>query len=320
MPATFRATRKYWLNEIIGPILLVLVCALVVLALDERRGLPLAIIAGIGSLTFLWTAILTWRTQLLVDDQGLRGRLHNRLLDLRWSDMHALRVVFDGQKKSWLQIGTVSGGAQFLLDELDVTGVQRALERYAPPMILAADAFDRLPWAQEQRAADAALLAGVTGPVRVRVSAWVPIVGWLGIVFFSSIGYLAWRDGSGIAGLLLVLFGLLEGYLLYVGYAVTEIGSETIRLTMPIWPTYEMWWDEVQLAEVDHGNNQFVLQGAGKQMTLPGPAYWRGADKEVGLAAFIGHLEKRNIPLKRTGVAYFKFSKGTRVRRTGGKL
>lgn len=319
MPATFRATRKYWLTEIIGPILVFFVIALALVALDARAGRSLVIVCGIGSLIYLGNAILTARTRLDVDDEGLRGRLHNRPFDLRWSDVRALRVVYDAPKKPCLQVGTVAGGAQFVLDELDAAAVQDALDQYAPPTALAADAFESLPWVEEQRAASAARLAGVSGPVRVRVSASLAVFGWIGVTFFSFIGFLAWRSDGGGGGLLFLLFALPASYLLYAGYAAIEIGPETVRLTMPIWPTYEMRWNEVQLAEVDHGNNQFVLQGAGKQMTLPGPAYWRGADKAAGLAAFVGHLEQRGIHLKRTGRAYFKFPKGARVRRAVGK-
>lgn len=320
MPATFRATRRYWLNEIIGPLLIFFVITLVLFALDARTGRSLVILCGIGSLIYLGNAVFTARTRLDVDAQGLRGRLHNRPFDLRWSDVRALRVVYDGPKKSYLEVGTVAGGAQFVLDELDAAAVRRALDLYAPPPAFAADAFESLTWVEEPRTADAARLAGVSGPVRVRVSVSLSVFGWIGVTFFSFIGFLVWRSDGGGGGLLFLLFALPASYLLYAGYAAIEIGPETVRLTMPIWPTYEMRWNEVQLAEVDHGNNQFVLQGVGKQMTLPGPACWRGADKAAGIAAFVGHLEQRGIHLKRTGRAYFKFPKGARVRRTAGKL
>ena len=61
-----------------------------------------------------------------------------------------------------------------------------------------------------------------------------------------------------------------------------------------------------------------MLYGAGKRMTLPGPAYWRLADKEAGLATFFGHLEQRGIPFEKTAKAYFALPKGTRVRRGEG--
>jgi len=315
MQTVLRPTLKYWFNEIIGPLVLVLAPVTIVLVLDAARGLVLAVMGGIAMLLFVRSAILTARTRLEIDALGLRGCLHNQVLDIPWAEVRALRLVQTDQRKPLLQVGGDSGGAQFLLDELDAPAAWDALQRFAPGAALADDAFDRLAWVEAQRAANAAVLAGVFGPARVRVSAWLAIIGWVGVAFFAFVGYMAWRDGAEAVGGLLFVFAVLEIYLIYAGGAVTEIGPEAIRLTMPLWPTYAMRWDEVQRVAMDRGGNQIVLYGASKRMTLPGPAYWRQADKEAGLAAFFGHLEQRDIPFENTVKAYFALPKGTRVRR-----
>lgn len=315
MPTALRPTLKYWLSEIIGPLVLVLTPAAIVLALDAARGLVLAVMGGIAMLLFVRSAILTARTRLEIDALGLRGRLHNQVFDIPWAEVRALRFVQTDQRKPLLQVGGDSGGAQFLLDELDAPAAWDALQRFAPRAALADGAFGRLAWVEEQHAANAAVLAGAFGPVRVRVSAWLATIGWIGVVFFAFVGYMSWRDGAEAVGGLLFVFAMLEIYLIYAGGAVTEIGPEMIRLTMPLWPTYAMRWDEVQRAAMDRGGNGLVLYGAGKRMTLPGPAYWRQADKEAGLAAFFGHLEQRGIPFENTVKAYFALPKGARVRR-----
>ena len=313
--AVFRASTKYWLSEIIGPLILLLGAVAVALALDAARGLILTVMGGMAMLLFVRSAILTTRTRPEIDALGLRGRLHNRVFDISWAEVRALRLVQTDQRKPLLQVGGDSGVAQFLLDELDAPMVWRALHRFAPGAALADDALDRLPWVEEQRVAQAAVLAGAFGPVRVRVSAWLATVGWIGMAFFAFVGYMSWRDGAEAVGGFLFLFAILQIYLIYAGGAVTEIGPERIRLIMPLWPTYAMRWDEVQRAAMDWGGNQIVLYGVGKRMILPGPGYWRQADKEAGLAAFFGHLEQRQIPFEKTAKAYFALPKGTRVRR-----
>ena len=290
----------------------------IVLALDAARDLVLAVMGGIAMLLFVRSATLTARTRLEIDALGLRGRLHNQAFDIPWAEVRGLRLVQIDRRKPVLQIGSDSGGAQLLLDELDSAAAWRALQRFAPGTALADDAFDRLAWVEEQRAERAAVLAGAFGPVRVRVSAWLATIGWIGVVFFAFVGYMSWRDGAEAVGGFLFLFAILEIYLIYAGGAVTGIGPEMLRLTMPLWPTYAMRWDEVQRAAMDQGGNQIVLYGAGKRMTLPGPAYWRQADKEAGLAAFFGHLEQRRIPFEKTAKAYFALPKGARVRRGAG--
>ncbi len=314
----FRASTKYWFSEIIGPLVMVLTPVAIVLALDAARGLALAVMGGIAMLLFVRSAILTTRTRLEIDALGLRGRLHNRVFDIPWAEVCALRLVQTDKRKPLLQVGGDSGGVQFLLDELDAAAAWRTLQRFAPGAALADEAFDRLVWMKEQRVANAAVLAGAFGPVRVRVSAWLATIGWIGVVFFAFVGYMSWRDGADAVGGLLFLFAILEIYLIYAGGGVTEIGPEMIHLTMPLWPTYAMRWDEVQRAAMDRGGNQIVLYGASKRMTLPGPAYWRLADKEAGLATFFGHLEQQGIPFEKTAKAYFALPKGTRVRRSAG--
>jgi hypothetical protein len=316
MQIVLRPTLKYWFNEIIGPVVMVSIPAAIVLALNTTRSLTLVVMGGIAMLLFVRSAILTARTRLEIDALGLRGRLHNQVFDIPWAEVYALRLVQTDRRKPLLQVGGDSGGAQLLLDELDAPAAWRALQRFAPGAALADDAFDRLAWVEEQRAERAAVLAGAFGPVRVRVSAWLATIGWIGVAFFVLVGYLAWRDGAEEVSGFLFLFALLEIYLIYASGAVTEIGPEAIRLTMPLWPTYAMRWDEVQRARMDLGDNQIVLYGAGKRITLPWPAYWRQTDKEAGLAAFFGHLEQRGISFEKTAKAYFALPKGTWVHRS----
>ena len=85
----------------------------------------------------------------------------------------------------------------------------------------------------------------------------------------------------------------------------TIVLPESVRLIMPVWPTFAMRWDEVERAETDQDGNQIVLHGPGKRMTLPGPWYWQRADQELGEQAFIGHLERVNVPVRTSAAAAY---------------
>ena len=127
--------------------------------------------------------------------------------------------------------------------------------------------------------------------------------------------YLAWRGQERGVALVLLACGIVPGYLIWAGRAIIEVEREAIRLTMPVWPTYSIRWDEVQRVEIDHGLNQFALYGHGKRMIVPGPAFWRAADKKAGFDAFFAHVEHRGISFDYKASAGFALPKGVRVPR-----
>ncbi len=312
----FHPTLKYWLNEVVGGPLLLLAAAIALLLLDPQGGLVLALIAILLALSFIPRTVKTTRSYLEVDELGMRGQVHDSPpFDIPWAEVRAMRLTETMQRKTFLQVGDEKGWSDISLYELNAAAVWDALSDYAPHAVLEEDAFDRLPWMQAARAQEAVFLAPDHEVVRVRISKFYSIIGWLGLAFFVIIGVLAWRDDAPLVGGVLMFFGALEVYLIYYGNTVVHIGPETVGRVMPGWPAYGLRWDEVQRVEADHGDQQLVLYAAGKRLTLPGPEFWRGTDREAGGVAFFGHLEQRRIPFKRHARAYFALSKGTRVPR-----
>lgn len=315
-----RASAKYWLTERIGPLLLLWSFAIVALALDGSRSLRLVVLCVLGSLFLMWPVITTARVRLEVDVYGLRGRIHGQPFDLSWTDVRALRCIEIDRKKPLLQIGGSTGGVEFMLDELNSVAAWQALQRFAPAAALAENAFDSLSWFQEQRTATTAWLADVTSTmVHVRISRWPAAFGWITVIFWVALSLFAGISSSDSTWTFFLAFALPGLCLVYLGSPVTEIGPERVSLTMPLWPTYAMSWAEVQRVALDHSDDQFVLYGPGKRLTLPGPRWWRRADREVGLGAIFGHLEQRGIPFERTARAGFALPRGTRVPRKAGK-
>jgi hypothetical protein len=143
----------------------------------------------------------------------------------------------------------------------------------------------------------------------------VAVFGWLGLAMFLFV-FLYWPEEPLALRLLFLGFTLLSAFTLYLVYATIEVLPESVRLIMPLWPTFAMRWDEVELAETDQDGNQIVLHGPGKRMTLPGPRYWQRADQKLGEQAFVGHLERVNATFRTSAAAAYKLPKGTRVSRS----
>jgi len=214
-----------------------------------------------------------------------------------------------------LLLGLADRGVSLSLKSLDTNAVMRALTEIAPDTALESDAFNRLTWVAYQQHEHAALLAGANGPMRIRVTRFVAVFGWLGLAMFLF-AFLYWPEEPLALRLLFLGFTLLSAFTLYLVYATIEVLPESVRLIMPVWPTFAMRWDEVERAETDQDGNQIVLHGPGKRMTLPGPRYWQRADQELGEQAFIGHLERVNATFRTSAAAAYKLPKGTRVSRS----
>lgn len=260
-------------------------------------------------------ALTLTRSRLEIDSQGLRGRLEGASFDISWYDVLALRLIAHEKQRQYLSLGLADRGIVLSLNTLDVDAVMRAVMEVVPENALESDAFSRLAWVRDQQQEHAALLAGVNGPTRIRIKTSMAVIGWIGMAIFLF-AFLWWNEEGVALRLLFLGFALGSAFLIYAGYATVEILPESVRLIMPIWPTFAVHWDELERAETDHNGGQIVLYGSGKRMTMPGMSYWRKADQQLGNKAFFGHLQRVHVPLRKSAVAAFKLPKGARVSRS----
>jgi hypothetical protein len=283
--------------------------------LNASLSIVYLVMLGIATLGLAINGLTLARSRLEVDSQGLRGRLERVSFDIAWHDVLALGLVAHKKKQQELLLGLADRGVSLSLKSLDTNAVMRALTEIAPGKALESDAFNRLAWVAYQQHEHAALLTGANGPMRIRVTRFVAVFGWLGLAMFLFV-FLYWPEEPLALRLLFLGFTLLSAFTLYLVYATIEVLPESVRLIMPLWPTFAMRWDEVELAETDQDGNQIVLHGPGKRMTLPGPRYWQRADQKLGEQAFVGHLERVNATFRTSAAAAYKLPKGTRVSRS----
>ena len=136
--------------------------------------------------------------------------------------MLALGLVAHKKKKQDLLLGLADRGVSLSLKSLDTNAVMRALVDVAPGKALESDAFNRLTWVAIQQNEHAALLTGAAGPVRIRVTKFVAVFGWLGLAMFLFI-FLYWSDEPLALRLLFLGFTLLSAFTLYIVYATIEV-------------------------------------------------------------------------------------------------
>lgn len=283
--------------------------------LDESSSRTLVIFPVMATVYLVNEGATLARSRLEIDAQGLRGWLEHISFDVRWRDVRAVTRIASGKNEWDLLLGMAGNGVLLPLGRLQANAVLRAVAEVAPEKVLASDAFDRLGWVKKLEQEHAALLAGLYGPVRIRIKKRIAVIGWFGLVMFLL--FLLWSADEGLALRLLFLgFVLAEVFVLYTASALIEITPNGVRLIMPYWPTLAIRWDELERAETDYNGGQIVLYGPGKRMTMPGFGYWRGSDMPLAQQAFFGHLERVNVPIRRSATAVFKLPKGTRVPRS----
>lgn len=76
--------------------------------------------------------------------------------------------------------------------------------------------------------------------------------------------------------------------------------------------TYKIAWNDV--IEIQYGQSNILFTGeTGTQLIIPAPSLW-SSSKKADLLIFPGeHLEKLNIPVKKSLGCDFKFFKGTKM-------
>ena len=65
--------------------------------------------------------------------------------------------------------------------------------------------------------------------------------------------------------------------------------------------------------EIDLFDAVIVLGGADRRLVIPGPGVWNAYGKKEALALLLVQAEERCIPVRRSFLALFKFSRNTRM-------
>lgn len=106
-----------------------------------------------------------------------------------------------------------------------------------------------------------------------------------------------------------------------------EMDSQLLRYKTP-WAHYVMRWDEVEAIEVEPddpdvrhralGKAALVFVGHDKRLSMLGPSYWRGDDREEMSDLLQSQIVQRGIEVRTARAALWAFPKNTKAPRKRG--
>lgn len=227
-------------------------------------------------------------------------------------------------RRRYLCLGTSSGTLFFPLSFLDDATVWNEVVLRVPPAALEPAAIERLPdyqdWARERRATASVVNArpeeiGMEPGLSAVADHWtLQIVGWAGLGYCLFAGVSAWSSGRMVE---LLGFFLLAGACLYgmARWGITLITADQVR-RQTFLESRVIAWSDVRWVEIDPLGLALVMGGEKSQLAIPGPVFWSAMGRQRAMKLFYTQLRERGIPLRRTALAVFRFSR-QRARRDG---
>jgi hypothetical protein len=309
----YRATAEIWFGRFLLPFAFIILLIITVVnatgSSPALGGLALMILSVAAVFEYLLPMLRTW---IRTDERVIEGQLGSRRMRIYWTEVVAAWLLDRGQRR-FLCLGTRQGTIVIPMRFLPVDSIWKEVRGRVPPAALEPDAIQRLPDYRSWMNTRDALLRQDFTPRRV-VDHWiVQMAGWTGIAFWISTSLEAWSRDAWLFLLALVIPGLLS--LLFISqWGITEIDPECVR-RRTLFGVWEIRWDDLRWLEQDITGTILVLGGEDRQMVISGPVLWAGPDRADMLAMIQAQAESRNLPLRRSFWAFFKFSQRTRIKR-----
>lgn len=148
------------------------------------------------------------------------------------------------------------------------------------------------------------------------VSHWpARLIGVIGVIVGMLFSALVIAIGARCEAVFFLLF-TAASLLMALVSGRTSMDQWGIRLSSPL-GIYALDWDEMIGVVIDSGGNSVVFKGEGKQLVLPGFAFWAGRDKAEMRRLIDDELKRRGIQISR-GFATFAVSRHSRIKRRSG--
>lgn len=314
---TYRATAEAWFGRFLLPF--AFGSLLVITAVNTGGFSPLlaTLLLMALSLGGVFGFVLPMlRDFLRLDERGLEGSFGGRNFRIYWTEVLAAWVV-ERNRKRFLCLGMREGTAIIPLHYFDAEAVWGAVRAQVPPESLDVSAVKRLPDYQQWVTARENLVADDARPRRT-VDHWVvQIFGWGGMTMGVLASVEAYTTGQYAR---IVVYALVAVVMLtrLLDWGITEFNADGVR-RRTLLGTKVIRWDDVRWMEMDPLETTLVLggydrKGKARQLVVSGPVLWLGAGKDDVLNLLLAQSQHRQIEMRRTPSAMFKFSKNVKAK------
>lgn len=320
LPIVFRAPTRRWVLEA-----LVAAFALAVFTLGLDYVLP-----GkgrfLGAALWLVLEVLHVRADLVpmarasvrLSRTGIVASSGTSHYEVYWPEIVAADFYSGDAGHSWLNIASRKGSFSIPLRYLDAKAVWRHIRARLGDDRAGAEAADRWLHAQpayhEWTQANLELIQSITEPLRVRPRAAAKVLGWGGLVFFSTLLGFSLLAGLGLFGVLIwAPFTLLAAVMILP--ESFELDAERVTHVFPPFGRFQMRWDEIERVEYNQDMSWFVFYGAGKRLPMNGPTAWDIEGAAEAYALLQAQMQQHEIETRvNRKVMLVFFPRNTRVK------
>lgn len=308
----FRATIESWLGRFVLPFIFMGLALVTVVNLAELSsfvtGIGLLLLLLWGLFQFAFPMLLNW---IRLDHFELSAHINGRRYQVSWSEVIAAWIVNRGPY-AVLFLGTNQGTETISLRFFNPQAIWSQILTHASPASVEPHAYKRLPDYRQWTKLREQLISSVLPAHRV-IDHWViQLIGWSGLALLctQSIHALVSAQPEKLwffaPGFLITIFMLIN-------WGITEFDSDGIK-RRTIAGAWMIRWDEIEAIELGPLDICMVLEGANKRLSTSGPSLWIRPGRDDLVTLLQAQAEHRNLPMKRSLLAMFKFSRNSQVR------
>ena len=211
MTFIFRTRIKYFLLELVFPLLGLLVLIALILYLAARPLYPLAVVlctvlAGLFIIRlFLPACLSAWKNRIIIDNEAFMCRINGENSRIEWSNVLAAHIRTSADYV-YLYLGAAEDFPLIPLHCFDGPAVWNLVQSRVDATALAPDAILKVPSYQEWAATSAEIISQGKTPRSSRYSTSSRYLGWGFTIFFGYCLISATSTGEAFTSFVFLLF------------------------------------------------------------------------------------------------------------------
>lgn len=308
----FRATLESWLGRFLLPFFFMGLALVTIVNLAKLSsfvtGIGLSLLLVLGFFQFAFPMLINW---IRLDHFALSAYINGRHFQVSWSEVIAAWIVNRGPY-AVLFLGTNQGTVTIPLKFFNPQAIWNRILIHASPASVDPLAYQRLPDYRRWTILREQLTSSVLPSHRV-IDHWgIQLIGWTGLTLLCIHSIYAVLSAQA-ERLLIFAPGFFITILLLSNWGITEFDSDGIK-RRTITGAWMIRWDEIESIELGPLDLCLVLEGGHKRVSSSGPFLWIRPGRDDLITLLQAQAEHRNLPMRRSILAVFKFSRNSQVR------